>query len=346
MLRVAILGGSGYAGSELLRILHGHPFVKITAVTSERSAGRSVLDVLPHLTAFSHLTYEALNLKTIFKKADIFFLALPHKTAQDVVAELYSNDKLIIDLSADYRLKDPDVYEQWYKTPHRQRALLKKAVYGLPEIYGEKISRTRLVANPGCYPTGAILGLAPAVYNGLIDTGSITIDSKSGVSGAGRSQELAYMFSEVNDGLKAYAIGTHRHTPEIEQEISHLAKKEIKVNFTPHLIPMDRGILTTIYAKLKGNISASRIDQLYKDFYKRKSFVRILDEGRFPTTKQVRGTNYCEIALAVVQRTRTLIIVSVIDNLIKGASGQAIQNMNIMLGLKEDTALTSLALFP
>jgi len=345
-LKVAICGGSGYTGVELLRILSGHPKVKITAVTSEKSAGKSVSALFPHLEKYRTLTYEPLNKINLLDKADLFFLALPHGASQEAVNFFVENKKRVIDLSADYRLSDPTVYQEWYGLPHKRLATLKKAVFGLPEIYRSKIKKAKLIANPGCYPTSAILGLLPAIKNKLVDVSSLIIDSKSGATGAGRKADIAVSFCEVNEGFKAYGIGTHRHTPEIEQELSLAAGKKIMVNFTPHLLPVDRGILTTMYAKLSQKTDTASVLRIYKKMYKDEPFVCVLDEGIFPNIKNVRGTNYCHIGIKVVQRTDTLIIVSAIDNLVKGASGQAVHNMNIMMGFGETTGLESLALFP
>ncbi|MFH0932918.1 MAG: N-acetyl-gamma-glutamyl-phosphate reductase [Nitrospirota bacterium] len=346
MLRVAICGGSGYTGGELLRILSHSPSITITAVTSERSAGKSVVDLFPNLHTHSKLIYEPLRAGNIVNKADLFFMALPHGESQEAVDFFFRQGKKVIDLSADYRLKDAKTYQQWYKVEHKFQKTLEKAVYGLPELYRRKISRANLIANPGCYPTGAILGLYPAIKNNLIDVASIVIDSKSGTSGAGRKTEIAFSFCEVNEGFKAYAIATHRHTPEIEQELSAIAGKDIKVNFTPHLAPFDRGILSTIYSRLTKQIDTTKIIEFYKKTYANEPFIKVLEEGRFPNVKNVRGTNLCEIGLMVNKRTHTLIIVTAIDNLMKGASGLAVQNMNIMMGFDEKTALDTVALFP
>ncbi len=346
MLKVAICGGSGYTGGELLRILSNHPSVSITAVTSEKSAGESVVDLFPSLHIYSNLIYEHLRVGDILHKADLFFMALPHGESQEIVDFLFSQGKKVIDLSADYRLKNVKTYEEWYKVPHKFQKSLEKAVYGLPELYRQKISRVDLVANPGCYPTAAILGLYPAIKNKLIDISSIVIDATSGTSGAGRKSEITFSYCEVNEGFKAYAVTTHRHIPEIEQELSTIASKDIKVNFIPHLAPFDRGILTTIYATLKKSVDTIRILEIYGEVYAHEPFAKILEHGRFPNIKSVRGTNICEIGLIVNKRTNTLIIVSAIDNLMKGASGQAVQNMNIMMGFDEKTALDTVALFP
>jgi len=346
MLKVAICGGSGYTGGELLRVLSNHPSVSITSVTSEKSAGKSVVDLFPSLHVYSNLIYEPLKAGDILHKADLFFMALPHGESQETVDFLFNQGKKVIDLSADYRLKNVKTYEEWYKVPHKFQRSLENAVYGLPELYREKISKVDLVANPGCYPTAAILGLYPAIKNKLIDISSIVIDAKSGTSGAGRKSEITFSYCEVNEGFKAYAVTNHRHTPEIEQELSAIAGKDIKVNFTPHLAPFDRGILTTIYTTLKKSVDTIRILEIYGEAYAHEPFIKVLAHGRFPNVKSVRGTNLCEIGLIVNKRTNTLIIVSAIDNLMKGASGQAVQNMNIMMGFDEKTALETIALFP
>lgn len=273
-------------------------------------------------------------------------MALPHGESQRAVDFFFQHDKKVIDLSADYRLREPSTYEKWYNVRHAFQATLRRAVYGLPEIYRNKIKKAKLIANPGCYPTGAILGLLPALRNTLIDTSSIVIDSKSGTSGAGRKADVSVSYCEVNEGFKAYAIGTHRHTPEIEQELSLVSGKEIVVNFTPHLLPVDRGILTTIYAPLIKKMSVHDIVQKYRDAYKKEPFVRVLEYGLFPNIKYVRGSNFCDIGLKVNERTNTMIIVTAIDNLVKGASGQAVHNMNIMMGFDEKAGLDSMALFP
>jgi N-acetyl-gamma-glutamyl-phosphate reductase len=346
MIKAAICGGSGYTGAELLRILSGHPEVEITAVTSEKSAGKKVADLFPHLHKYSHLVYEPLDKEKILNKADVFFMALPHAASQEAVDYFFKKGKKVIDLSADYRLSDVAVYEEWYKTPHNYADTLKNAVYGLPELYREKIKQSSLIANPGCYPTSAILGLYPAIKEGIIDIENIIIDSKSGTSGAGRKADVGFSYCEVNEGFKAYGIAVHRHTPEIEQELSAIAGKKITINFTPHLVPMDRGIISTMYGKMVKKAETAEIISLYKRYYDAEPFVNVLDEGFYPNAKNVRGSNFVEIGFKVNKRTNTLIVVSAIDNLVKGASGQAVQNMNIIMGFKETTALESLAVFP
>jgi N-acetyl-gamma-glutamyl-phosphate reductase len=253
--------------------------------------------------------------------------------------------KKVIDLSADFRLRNLDVFEKWYHK-HSAPGLAMKAVYGIPELYRDKIRKAQLVANPGCYPTSAILALAPVLREKIIDPDTIIIDSKSGVSGAGRDPAIGSLFCEVDEGFKAYKVNEHRHGPEIEQELSVLAGSEVKVSFTPHLLPLTRGILSTIYASLIKTLSTAELIDLYNDFYKGESFIRVLGKGMYPNVSSVKGTNFCHIGLSVDPRTNRVIILSAIDNLVKGASGQAVQNMNLMCGLREDTALDMIALFP
>jgi N-acetyl-gamma-glutamyl-phosphate reductase len=346
MLKVAIVGASGYTGVELLRILHTHPEAAVACVTSEQSAGKRVSDVFPTLRGRCDLVLENLEPVRVAEKADFIFTALPHKAAMEVVPTFLKLGKRVVDLSADYRLQDAKEYQKWYEQ-HLNPALLQKAVYGLPELRRAKIAGADLVANPGCYPTSVILGLAPLLKKKLIDPATIIADSKSGVSGAGRSAKVDNLFCEVNDGFKAYGVGgVHRHIPEIEQELSILAGKRVTISFTPHLVPMDRGILSTIYAMPVKGSSAAGLLKLYNDFYNGEPFVRVLPEGSFPSTSHVRGSNFCDIGLTVDQRTDRVIVVSAIDNLVKGASGQAVQNMNIMNGFPENTGLEGLPLFP
>jgi len=345
-LKVAVCGASGYTGAELLRILHKHPKVEVVAVTSERSAGRSPADLYPHLGMYRGLTFEPLDRAKLVKKADLFFMALPHAASQDAVGYFHLKGKPVVDLSADFRLKDPKIYTKWYATPHKKPKALKSAVYGLPEHYRKDIKKAVLIANPGCYPTSAILAIAPALKAGAVEAEGIVIDSKSGTTGAGRKAELSLSFCEVNEGFKAYGIAVHRHTPEIEQELSHISGAEIVVDFTPHLLPVDRGILTTAYLRLTKGHSEKDLIKLYAQAYDKEPFVEFLAPGEFPNIKEVRGSNYCRIGLKVNKRTGTLIVVSVLDNLVKGASGQAVQCMNLMMGYKETTALEDAALCP
>ncbi|HXE98669.1 MAG TPA: N-acetyl-gamma-glutamyl-phosphate reductase [Dongiaceae bacterium] len=347
MLKIAIVGASGYTGLELIRILHCHPEVTVTCLTSEQSAGKRISEVFPTLKGRCDIVLENLEPVRVAEKADLIFTALPHKAAMEVVPTFLKLGKKIVDLSADYRLSDPDVYGEWYE-PHLNPANLKKAVYGLPEIRRAKIKRAKLVANPGCYPTSIILGLAPLIKKGLIDLSSIIADSASGVTGAGRSAKVDSLYCEVNEGFKAYGVGgAHRHTPEIEQELSLLAGEQLKITFTPHLAPMDRGILSTIYATpARTVVTNDMIAELYREFYAGEPFVRVLTNGSLPSTAFVRGSNFCDVAPLVDRRTGRIIVVSAIDNLVKGASGQAVQNMNLVCGFPETMGLEGLALFP
>jgi len=346
MLNVAIVGASGYTGLELIRILHCHPEVAVTCLTSEQSAGRKISDVFPTLRGRCDLTLENLEPVRVAEKADIIFTALPHKAAMEVVPTFLKLGKHVIDLSADYRLSDPQVYAEWYE-PHLNPANLKKAVYGLPEIRRSKIRGAKLVANPGCYPTSIILALAPLLKSRAINLKGIIADSASGVTGAGRAAKVDSLYCEVNEGYKAYGVGgVHRHTPEIEQELSLLAKEELLITFTPHLVPMDRGILSTIYAVPHMPTTTEKLVKLYNEFYNGEPFVRVLPQGSLPSTAFVRGSNFCDIAPVVDRRTGRIILVSAIDNLVKGASGQAVQNMNLVCGFPETMGLEGLALFP
>lgn len=346
MLKVAIVGASGYTGLELIRILHCHPEVEVACLTSEQSAGKRISEVFPTLRGRCDTVLENLEPVRVSEKADIIFTALPHKAAMEVVPTFLKLGKKVIDLSADYRLSDPAVYGEWYE-PHINPANLKKAVYGLPEIRRSKIKGAKLVANPGCYPTSVILGLAPLLKNRLVDLSSIIVDSASGATGAGRSAKVDSLYCEVNEGFRAYGVGgTHRHTPEIEQELSLLAGEPLKITFTPHLLPMDRGILSTIYAAPERTVNNETLAKLYREFYADEPFVRVLTNGNLPSTAYVRGSNFCDIAPFVDHRTGRIIVVSAIDNLVKGASGQAVQNMNLVCGFPETMGLEGLALFP
>ena len=273
-------------------------------------------------------------------------MALPHGASQEAVAYFHKHGRKVVDLSADYRLTDPEVYENWYKTEHTEREVLKQAVYGLPELYRNEIKNATLVANPGCYPTSAILGLTPLLREGLVLPEGITVDSKSGATGAGRKADVSLSFCEVNEGFKAYGLCVHRHTPEIEQEFSAAAGGHVKIDFTPHLLPIDRGILSTMYARHTDKGGLKKIHDTLKKAYAKEPFVHVLDIGAYPNVMHVRGSNECHIGCALNERTGTVIVVSAIDNLVKGASGQAVQNMYLMCGLNETTALMGGALCP
>ncbi len=346
MISVAIVGASGYTGLELIRLLDRHPEVMITSVTSEQSAGKKISDLFPTLRGRCDLLLEPLEPAAIAAKAELIFTALPHQAAMAVVPAFLAAGSKVIDLSADYRLRDQAVYGAWYE-PHKNPELLPEAVYGLPELRRDEIRKARLVANPGCYPTSIILGLKPLLTAGLIDPATLIADSGSGVSGAGRSAKVDSLYCEVNEGFKAYGVGgAHRHTPEIEQELSGLAGCPITITFTPHLVPMDRGILSTIYATPTGSVTTEALVDRYAATYRDEPFVRPLAQGQFPSTAFVRGSNFCDIGVTVDSRTNRVIVVSAIDNLVKGASGQAIQNMNLLCGFPETEGLTGLPLYP
>ncbi len=345
MIKVAVVGASGYTGVELLRILVGHPQVEIVCVTSRQHEGVPINQVFPSLTGFCNLACESLDVARIAERADLVFTALPHKSAMAVIPDFLAAGCRVVDLSADYRLKDQAVYEKWYQQ-HSSPELLSKAVYGLPELYREQVKTATLVANPGCYPTSIILGLAPLLKHGLIDTTTLIADSKSGTSGAGRSAKQGSLFCEVNEGFKAYSVGAHRHTPEIEQELSLLAAAQVELNFTPHLLPINRGILSTSYAKLTRKAPTAELLDLYREFYQGETFVRIMPGGELPNVAYLSGTNFCDIGLVSDERTGRVIVVSAIDNLVKGAAGQAVQNMNVLFGLKESLGLAIVPTFP
>jgi len=339
MVRVSILGASGYTGRELLKILLRHSKAKIAHLTSETYSGKKVSQVHRALGGIIDEKFEDLNISKVAGDSDILFLALPHGKSQKPVAEFLEKGKKVIDFSADYRLNDSLIYKRWYGIEHSYPKLLEKAVYGLPEIHKKEIEKSSLVANPGCYPTGVILGVAPLLSHKLINGNSIIADAKSGVSGAGRKLDLAYHFSECHENLVPYSVGTHRHIPEIEQELSKISQKKITISFTPHLIPMDRGIICTIYASLKVKSSLDRIWGLYREYYREAPFVRILPQSSFPEVKDVVGTNFCEIGMVVDRRTNRIVVITAIDNLVKGASGQAVQNMNLLCGFPETEGL-------
>ncbi len=336
MVKVAILGGSGYTALELLKILLRHPGVEIAAITSRSEAGQPIASVHPSLTARLNVICEAFDPETLKNKGvQCAFGCLPHGVSIEAVKPLLEQGIRVVDLSADYRLKDPLVYAQWYGAAHSDLPNLEHAVYGLPELNHEQIIKARLIANPGCYPQTAILGLAPLVASKLIDLKSIIVDSKSGVSGAGRTPKLSTLFPECNESLSAYSVGKHRHTPEIEQSLTELAGEPVEVIFTPHLIPMDRGIFSTIYATPKTNLSEVEVFELYRSYYVGKPFVRVRDT--LPSTKDSIHTNYIDICPKVVRNR--IVILSSEDNLVRGASGVAVQNFNRMFGFDETMAL-------
>jgi N-acetyl-gamma-glutamyl-phosphate reductase len=345
MVKVAIFGASGYTGQELARILLSHPQTELVAATSRRFAGMPVAEVFPALSGLTSIKYQNATPKEIADLSDVVFLALPHGVSMDIAPVFIQAGKKVIDLSADYRLRDLATYEKWY-AKHSSAGILKDAVYGIPELYRREIKKTKLVANPGCYPTSIILGLAPALKNNLLDTSTIIADSASGVSGAGREPQTDLLFCEVEGGFKAYKVGKHRHTPEIEQELNSLAGEKFAISFTPHLLPVKRGILSTIYASLKKEITLPELHSLYSSFYAAEKFVRLCPAGAYPNISSVCGSNYCDIGLALDPRTKRVIIMAAIDNLIKGAAGQAVQNMNIVCGFEEEAGLEAVPLYP
>lgn len=346
-MNIGIIGASGYAGAELVRYLLMHPQVKITYLASDTFDGKPLSSAFPSFYNQDLPICEKYDLKTALQKADFFFTAQGNGQAMSLVSQLLESGKKVIDIAADFRLKNIDTFKKFYNMEHCAVDLLAEAAYGIPEFHALDIAKARLTANPGCYATASPLALAPVIVNKIINPNSIIIDAKSGVSGAGRSKpSVASLYTEVNEGFKAYAVATHRHTPEIEQELSCLYGDEVTINFTPHLVPMNRGILVTVYASLNGKYSTADLIELYKSFYSRKRFVVVLDEGMQPCTKNVSGTNFCHIGVVSDQRTGRVIITSAIDNMGKGAAGQAVQNMNIMNGLDETTGLIMPSVYP
>ena len=346
MIQVGIIGATGYTGQELIRLLHNHPETEISVLTSQSYDGKPFSSIYGNALQYMDKTCENLTIEEAAERCDVLFVALPHGIASHQVSDSLLATCKVIDLGADYRLKDQGVYEQWYKTGHGSPELLGEAVYGLCELYREEIAGARLIANPGCYTTCSILSLTPLVSDGLIDTGSIIIDAKSGVSGAGRKASTATLYGEVNESIKAYGVASHRHTPEIEEQLSRAAGTPVTLSFTPHLVPMNRGILVTAYASLKEGVTLEMIETSYRAHYGNERFIRLLQPGTFPETRWVKGSNICDIGFTVDQRTGRVIVSGAIDNLVKGASGQAVQNMNIICGLPEETGLDLIPGFP
>lgn len=343
-VKVAILGASGYTGAELIRLLINHPHVMITALSADRKAGQSLGAVFPHLAHLPLPTLSTID-QINWSEVDVVFCALPHGTTQEIVAKLPTSIK-VIDLSADFRLHDVEVYAQWYGEAHHAPELQKQAQYGLVEARRAQIRNNRLIAVPGCYPTSCQLPLIPVIKSGLISLEDIIIDAKSGVSGAGRAAKEANLHTEVSEGFHAYGVGSHRHMPEIEQGLSEAAGKEVRISFTPHLVPMNRGILATIYVKLASNKTLEDVRQCLAEAYRDEPFISVLAAGEIPHTRHVRGSNRCHMAVMPDRLPGRVILLSVIDNLIKGASGQAIQCLNLIQGWPETCGLEQAALFP
>jgi N-acetyl-gamma-glutamyl-phosphate reductase len=338
MVRVGVIGASGYAGAELVRILAGHPGVRLTILTSRQHVDVPFSKLYPAMAGQVDIVCRQYSPELVCESADILFTALPHKLPMEIVPELIRTGKRVIDLSADFRFRDPSLYERHYQ-PHQAKALLEKAVYGLSEIYGDEIRHADLIGNPGCYPTSVLLPLIPLVAAGMIDTGSIIADAKSGVSGAGRSLSLTTHFCEVNESFKAYKVASHRHNPEIDEKLSLQAGKPVNITFVPHLVPMTRGMQTTVYASRSRDVDLVDIRNTVAVFYAQRPFVRVIPDNRSADTIHVKGTNFCDIGVHLDERTNRVILTSAIDNLVKGAAGQAVQNMNLMLGMEETSGL-------
>jgi N-acetyl-gamma-glutamyl-phosphate reductase len=376
MKKVAIVGATGYTGQELVRLLLQHDQVEIKALTSQSYVGNKFSNVYPNATRFTDLVCSEGDIEKLSTEVDVIFVALPHGHAAKAITRKVLDNCRVIDLGADFRLKNPDDYKTWYQLEHANPGLLDEAVYGLPELNRADITSARLVANPGCYATCSILTLAPLLHSNLIDKTSIIIDAKSGVTGAGRSLTLGVHFDEVNESLKAYKVASHRHTPEIEQALQAVADHPLTLTFTPHLIPMNRGILVTAYANLKKGVKASDINAAYKAKYGNEYFIRLYNDANdgdaeanrsgaggsgsggggssgksneaytLPETRWVKGSNFCDIGVTVDERNHRLIAIGAIDNLVKGAAGQAIQNMNVLFGFDETTGLKQMPIFP
>ncbi len=345
-MKVGIIGANGYSGIELIRFLLQHPYTSIEIIVANSNSGKEIQELFPHLTNLFEMELKQLNIDEISSRVDLLFFATPSGISKDLIPSFLERGIKCIDISGDFRLKDPDLYETWYNFTHSNPNMLEEAAYGLADVYNENLARSSLIANPGCYATAALLGLVPIIKHNVIDPGTIIIDGKSGVSGAGRKTSIATHYSEVNENVKAYKVGAHQHIPEIEQVLTEINGEKVNISFTTHLIPMTRGILTTIYASLKENLTSEQLHKLYEEFYSHSPFVRIRPIGNIPATKEVYGSNYCDIGFVIEQRTERVMIFSVIDNVVKGAAGQAIQNMNIVNGWDMETGLRFTPTYP
>ena len=339
MLNCAVVGATGYTGIELVKILLRHPRVKVTGLTTRQETAIPLHALLPGVPKKNSLEVRQFSFAEIKRKVDVVFLALPHTEAMETAAKFLRAGKIVIDLSADFRLHSAALYEKWYGVKHRQKKLLAQAVYGLPELYRDEIRKADLIANPGCYPTSSVLGIAPLVREGLVEADSIVIDAKSGTSGAGKKLSPALQFCEVNENFYAYKVNRHQHAPEIEQVLTETAREKVRITFVPHLLPVERGILSTIYLRKRPGVREAMISESFERAYEKEPFVRVLPEGEFPSLRHVQGTNFCEIGLTVNSETDQIIVITAIDNLIKGASGQAVQNLNIRCGFPEEEGL-------
>ena len=345
MIKAGIVGATGYTGSELLRLLALHPDVEVSVVTSRSEAGNAVADRFPHLRTYNDLNFTDPSVETL-AQCDVVFFATPHGVAQAMMPEFIDSGLKVIDLSADFRLKDPDLWASWYNQPHGCPELIEQAVYGLPEVNREAIKSASLIACPGCYPTAIQLGFLPLLENKLVDTGRLIADAKSGASGAGRGANVGTLLAECADSFKAYGASGHRHSPEISQGLNTFSGEDVALTFVPHLLPMIRGIEATLYAELTTELSLEDIQGIYEKRYENEPFVDVMPLGSHPETRSVKGSNYCRIALHKQVGSNTIIVLSVIDNLVKGASGQAVQNMNLMFGLEEHAGINQVPLMP
>lgn len=345
-MKAAIIGVTGYGGAELIRILQRHPYVSIHSVHATNLIGESLKNYYPHMQTFIEKNIEEVNIEKIAQEVDVVFMATPSGVARDMAERFLNKGVKVIDLSGDFRMKNSDVYTQWYGINHAKKRLVNQAVYGLTEWVKEDLMNVNFIANPGCFPTSILLGLAPVIKSELIDLNSIIIDAKTGVSGAGKGLSQATHYSETNDNFKAYKVNEHQHTPEIEEIIKEWDERLNYVTFTPHLAPMTRGIMSTMYMTATKKVTENQLIEMYKEMYKDDYFIRIRNQGEYPTTKDVSGSNFCDISITYDERTNRITIISVIDNLVKGASGQAIQNMNKMFGFEEEVGIDFMPLFP
>ncbi|PYZ95131.1 N-acetyl-gamma-glutamyl-phosphate reductase [Salipaludibacillus keqinensis] len=346
MKNVAIVGGTGYGALELIRFIEGHDYLKLTQIISQSQEGHLLEEMYPHLATYIDAPLEAFDFIKIRDKIDIVFFATPAGVTKEMLPQFLDSPIQCIDLSGDLRLSNPSDYEKWYGGKPASQNLLDNAVYGLSEIYPNEIQGAHICSNPGCYSTASLLGMIPAVQNDLIDTSSIIIDGKTGVSGAGRKTSIMTHFSETNENVKPYKIGKHQHIPEIEQYLSKEANQSVVINMTTHLIPMTRGLLCTMYGRLNQSINVQEVHEIYQKFYQSHPFVRVRNLESYPATKEVYGSNYCDIGVYIDERTRQLVVISAIDNLVKGAAGQAIQNANLMNGWPVDLGLRQIPVFP
>ncbi|WP_443770904.1 N-acetyl-gamma-glutamyl-phosphate reductase [Anaerostipes sp.] len=346
MIKVGIIGSTGYAGQELVRLLTQHKEAEIVWYGSRSYIDQKYYDVFHNMFEIVDVKCLDDNMEELAQKADVIFTATPQGLCSSLVSEEVLSKTKIIDLSADFRIKDVNRYEEWYGIKHQSPEFIKEAVYGLCEINREQVKKARLIANPGCYPTCSTLSIYPMAKEGLIDMQSIIIDAKSGTSGAGRGAKVANLYCEVNESIKAYGVATHRHTPEIEDQLSYASGEKVLLNFTPHLVPMNRGILVTAYANLKKDVSYEEVKAIYDSYYKDEYFVRVLDKDVCPETRWVEGSNYVDVNFKIDKRTNRIIMMGAMDNLVKGAAGQAVQNMNLMFGLEETEGLKLVPMFP